>query len=303
MYDLISIGGISVDLFFKSSSLTYKDKRFQLAIGGKYMADVFHVGIGGGGTNVAISAQKNGLKTAVLGTIGANAFKTMIEQKLRDENISHSLCNYVDDYYNVSSILLHKNGERTIIHYMSPRQHLISSTNELEGITRTRIAFLGNLPDVSLGQRIELMKFFKSRGIMTVLNFGVNDCRRPLHQIRPLLEYSDVIILNGHEFSEMVKAPYNDIHFRENIVTWYIPHLSDKLVIVTEGGKGSYAYQGKTIYHEPATAIRQIIDSTGAGDGYTGSFIANYHKTGNIPESMRRASLYAVKILQKIGAN
>lgn len=303
MYDLISIGGISVDLYFKSSSLTYKDKRFQLAIGGKYMADAFHVGIGGGGTNVAIAAHNNGLKAAVLGTIGSNSFKSMIEQKLHEQDISHSLCNHVDEFYNVSTILLQKNGERTIIHYMTPHQHLITDTNELKGITKTKMAFLGNLPDVSMSQRIEVMKFFKSKGISTILNFGVKDCRRPMTQIEQLLKHIDIIILNGHEFAEMVKAPYKDIHFKDNIVKWYIPMLSDRLVIITEGEKGSYAYMNNTVFHEPAAKVSEIVDSTGAGDAYTGTFIAHFFKTGDIEDAMKQASRYAVKILSKIGAN
>ncbi len=303
MYDLISIGGISIDLYFKSNSLTYKDKRFQLAIGGKYMADVFHVGIGGGGTNVAISAQKNGLRTAVLGTIGTNPFRRLIEEKLTESGVAHSLCNRVEAFYNISAILLHKNGERTIIHYMSPHQRLIADTNELRDITKTKMAFLGNLPDISLGQRIELMKFFKSKHIVTILNFGVKDCRRPKKQIDPLLTYSDIIILNGHEFAEMVKAPYNDIHFKEQVVKWYIPMLSDRLVVITEGEKGSYAYIDDSVLHAPAVQIKEIVDSTGAGDAYTGSFIAHFAKTGDIEEAMKRASHYAAKILGKIGAN
>ena len=39
MYDLICVGNIAIDLYYRGKTLTNKDGRFQLAIGGKYHAD------------------------------------------------------------------------------------------------------------------------------------------------------------------------------------------------------------------------------------------------------------------------
>lgn len=303
MYDLISIGSISIDLYFKGDSLTFKDDRFQLAIGGKYLAEHFNTGLGGGGANVAISATKNGLKTAVMGKVGNNVFKKIILDKLEENNVSHTLCDFEDHYNNVSSILLSSAGERSIIHYVTPHQHLFSDSNELKGITRSKMIYLGNLPDVSLTERTELLHFFKRKGMKTVINLGVSDCRRSLSQLMKFLEPVDILILNGHEFAELVKAQYKDIHFKEHVVKWYIPSIENKIVVVTEGEKGSYSYFGNKMYHQPAEQIDKIVDTTGAGDGYTGAFIAEYFKSENIERSMNKGSVYASKILQRIGAN
>lgn len=303
MYDLISIGSISIDMYFKGDSLTFKDDRFQLAVGGKYLAEHFYVGIGGGGANVALGAKKNGLKTAVMGKIGNNVFKKIILDKLEENNISHLLCDYENSYYNVSSIFLSPNGERSIVHYVTPHQHLFNDSNDLKDITKTKMVYLGNLPNVSLTERSEVLHFFKKKGIKTVVNLGVKDCRKPLKELNHFLEGADVLILNGHEFSELVKAPYKDIHFKEHVVKWYIPSLLEKLVVITEGEKGSFAYLGNNLYRQPAERITKIIDTTGAGDGYTSAFIAEYFKSGNIEKSMDKGSKYAAKILQRIGAN
>ncbi len=60
MYDLISVGTISVDLYFLGKSFTFKDNRFALALGGKYQAENFYLSVGGGGANVAIGVAKHG---------------------------------------------------------------------------------------------------------------------------------------------------------------------------------------------------------------------------------------------------
>jgi len=303
MFDLISIGGVSIDLYFKGDSLTFKDNRFQLAIGGKYLAQHFYVGIGGGGANVAIGAHKNGLNTAVMGKIGNNVFRKIIVSKLVENEVSYSLCDFEDNYYNVSSILLSPEGERSIIHYVTPHQHLFNDSNELKGITKTKMAYLGNLPDVSLTERTELLHFFKRKNIKTVVNLGVSDCRRPLAQLKNFLNATDILIVNGHEFAELAKAQYKDIHFKEQVIQWYTPFLADKIVVITEGEKGSYAYFENNVIHQPAEKVSKIIDSTGAGDGFSAAFIAEYLKTANVVKAMEKASQFAVKILQGIGAN
>ena len=96
MFDLISIGNISIDMFFKGDSLTYEHNRFQLAIGGKYFVDQFHQGLGGGGANVAIAAARHGAKAAVVGKVGVNSFRKIIMEDLRDAGVDTSLCQIQD---------------------------------------------------------------------------------------------------------------------------------------------------------------------------------------------------------------
>lgn len=303
MYDLISIGNISIDLYFKGSSLTFNKGRFQLAIGGKYFVDYFHTSVGGGGANVAIGASKNELKSAVLGCIGNNSFKNIILEQLKSHSVATSLCSFLDNYINVSSVLLTPNGEKTIIHYSTPHQRIFSSKISMNQYINTGIVYLGNLPDVSLSEREQLLYIYKKNNITNIVNLGINDCRRSKKQLEELLKNIDILIVNGHEFSELVKASYNDIHFSEDVIKWYIPYLSSKKVIITEGEKGSYAYEFGKVYHQKAEPSEKIIDTTGAGDGFTAGFISEFYKSKDLQKSMEKGAKYAVKILTKIGAN
>lgn len=303
MFDLISIGSISIDLYFKGESLTFKDNRFQLAVGGKYVVENFYEGIGGGGANVAIGVKKNGLKTAVFGIIGNNIFKKIIIKKLTELDVDYKLCNYEDNYYNLSAILLKSDGERCIIHHGTSHQHLFQNKKAIHQLIKSRIVYLGNLPNVSLTERIDLLRHLKQNNITTVVNLGVKDCRRPKNQLEELLKKADIIILNGHEFSELVKAQYKDIFFKEDIVNHYISYLVPKIVIVTEGENGSFGYHNKKVYHQKAITPKKIMDATGAGDGYTAGFIAEFLKNRDIQKAMESGAKYAASILEKVGAN
>jgi len=121
MYDLISVGNISIDLYFKGSAFTKSKDRFNLAIGGKYYSDFFHEDIGGGGVNVAAGVAKLGLRPAIFGKIGDNAYKDLILKKLADKNISTEFCQIEENYYKISAIILTEKGVPPVFELISIR--------------------------------------------------------------------------------------------------------------------------------------------------------------------------------------
>ncbi len=302
MYDLISIGNIAIDLYFRDKSLTFKDNRFQLALGGKYFTNYFYFGIGGGGANVAIGAQRSGLKTAVLGKIGNNSFKEVILDALKKEDVTAYLCQLEEGYLDISSILLTEKGERTIVNFETPNQHILKSERDLVRLEKTRAVYFGNLPDVPLIEKIKLLYFFKQRNIVTIANLGVKDCRRPINQLANFLNKIQILIINGHEFADLIKKKFTSIDFKKD-VTDFIPLLKKIVVVVTLDKKGSYSYVNGTVTHQTAILVEKIVDSTGAGDGYTAAFIAEYILSGNVEKAMKKGSNYASEILTRVGAN
>lgn len=303
MAEVVVIGNISIDIYFRGESLTFLNNRFQLAVGGKYFVDRVIETVGGSGANVAIGLSKNRITSSVIGKIGNNPFRQIIVEKLKREGVETNLCQVEEDYLNISAILLTPKGERSIIHYTTPHRHIFSHHGEYSPLKSARAVFLGNHPDISLEEKERILGFLHDHNRMTFLNIGVADCRKEKKTLLTLLRKTQVLILNGHEFSELVKAPYKDIHFRENIIDWYIPELGKQLVVVTDGEKGSYAYQDGAIYHQNATKPDAIKDTTGAGDGFSAGFIAEYLISQDVRKSLEKGSSYAAKILSKIGAN
>jgi sugar/nucleoside kinase (ribokinase family) len=302
MFDLISIGNISIDMFFKGDSLTYEHNRFQLAIGGKYFVNQFHQGLGGGGANVAIAAARHGAKAAVVGKVGVNSFRKIIMEDLRDAGVETSLCQIQVDYMNVSSILISPSGERSIINYDTPHQHIIPDTESLIALKKTRMLYLGNLPDVSFAEREKILQFLHTQRIPIAVNLGVNDCRRSTQQIETFMKHVDIILVNGHEYAELIKKDYHKLDFTHRH-TYQIPYLINKLIVVTDGEMGSYAFKDNIIYFQKAIPVKHVVDATGAGDGFVGTFLAHYLQTLDIQSSMNKGAHYSAKILGKLGAN
>lgn len=300
MYDLISVGNICIDLYFKSDTLTRNGERFQLAIGGKYYTDFFHEDIGGGGVNVAAGVARLGLRPAVFGKIGNNPFKDMILKKLTDKKISTEFCQIEDDYYKISSILLTEKGERTIIHHETP-SHLLREFFLHKELKKAKNIYFSPLERLNLTEKKRMISYLKGDQTLTFVNLSALDCRRPIKELTGFFDALDVLIINTHEYSELVKRPYDKIDFKNLKIT--LPYLKDRVTIVTDAAKGSYGYYKGEVFYQEAVKPRKIVDSTGAGDAYTAGFIAQYIKSSNIESSMYVGSKYAAEKLARMGAN
>jgi len=302
MFDLIAIGNISADLYFSAEDLTKKDDRLWLAIGGKYRAEDFRMKVGGGGANVSIGARKNGMRSAVVGIVGNNVFRKGIMSRLQTAKVNTSHLMFNQTAVNVSSILLQKSGERTVIAHQSSHEHILEDSYVFGRKFKTRAVYFGNLPHVSVRERRALMKSLKAKDIDIFVNVGPLDCCRPKAYLKELLEFTDVLIVNIHEFADLVKREEKQINFNKSVLNM-LPFMKDSILIVTDGKNGSYGYEGDKVFYCPIVKEKVVADTTGVGDGYTAGFIASYLRHPDVERAMKAGSRYASKIISKIGAN
>lgn len=289
-------------MYYQGDSLTQKDDRFALALGGKYLVDHFYSGLGGGAANVAVGVEHHGFNTAIVGKIGKNQFKKMILEHLENNKITDKYCQFEDDYMKISSILLAKNGERTILHYETPHEHILRTDEDLEAFKNARIVYMSNLWRVPLAERQRILAYAKKHGVKTIVNLGIADCRRTAEQIDALLQHVDILIVNTHECAELLKIPFEQVDWKSTIKS-KLANFEDKELIVTDGAKGSYWYSNEAVLHVKAVPAERVLDTTGAGDGYTAGFISGYLEKKDIEYAMRVGAKHAAKIVQKIGAN
>lgn len=300
MYDLITIGNVVMDLYFKGKSLSTKDGHINLAIGGKYPVDYFHESVGGSAANVAIGASNQGLSTAVVAKVGENSFKQIILQKLLKKMVSTEFL--LDDagYMNVSSILLSESGEKTIVHYATPHEALEVSEAMKKNMLNTKAIYMGSLPGISLSERVELLTYFTDAQKKIMLAVGALEIEMGLEKLTPLLDCAHILIMNGHEYADLVQKDKEKIDFGSDCAKAI--GFEKRILIITDGPNGSYVYDSGKVHHE-AAAKADIVDTTGAGDAFCAGFIAAYLKERSIEDSMKAASAYACKIIERVGAN
>ena len=190
-----------MDFYFSGKDLTIKDDRFALAVGAKYSADHFYDGLGGGAANVGVNASSLGLNTAIVGKIGENSFKQIMLQKLIRKRVSTEFIVYDKDYYNLSSILVTPKGERTVIHHATPHNTINLSELQLKNLINTKAVYIGHLPGIALEERSRIIKYFKDRDILIVINFGLDDVEKHPKSLVNYINNAGSLVINADEFS------------------------------------------------------------------------------------------------------
>lgn len=301
MYQLVAIGDITVDMFFQGKTLTQDKEHFNLVIGGKYYADAFHSGLGGSAANVSIHGAQLGLDSAVVSKVGENAFKNIVVQTLARKTVSTEFLQFDRDHVSISSILLSPSGERTVVKYSDPKDHIELGDHALERVKRSGIIFMGNLPYVSVAERTKFMKAVRSETNLLATNFGSNDCQSGLAKLTPLIEAVDVLFLNRYELGDLLGKKGDTLKLDDNQLKVLNTNL--KMLVITDGSNGSYAYTSDVVYKQDAAKVTKVVDTTGAGDAFTAAFLVRYADNKNIQDSLAAAADYAAKIIGKIGAN
>ena len=75
-----------------------------------------------------------------------------------------------------------------------------------------------------------------------------------------------------------------------------------KLAVVTRGAQGADVHTAGSVTHIPPYPAREV-DPTGAGDGFCGAFLIEYHRTGSAIDACRFASAAASFLIEDIGVN
>jgi len=117
----------------------------------------------------------------------------------------------------------------------------------------------------------------------------------PKEDITECLRNTDILFLNQNEtdfLERLLKKKANDI----------IKEFDIKLLIKTLGEAGSQLITDKETINVPPCKPQKVLDTSGAGDAFAGSFTANYLKTKDLLYSGKVASAVASLVVEEIGS-
>jgi sugar/nucleoside kinase (ribokinase family) len=302
MASILCIGGITYDLYF-SGNLPVVQKNFKLTVGSKYPVSTFAHHVGGGAINTAIGLSKSKHKISILSVLGETEYLPIQKQLLQKVGVDYSLCPVLKDYYNISTILLSNSGERSIINYEQEGQQLFFDKLHTSTASNKDVVYMANLADVPLKERALFLYEIKRHNseVVRVVNIGIADCRKHNESL-DLLAQAEAIIMNTTEFCELMQLDEDTVDF----ATFVLPldHvLSSRLLILTQGKQGSYAYSENVIYHQKALPVEDIVDVTGAGDAFTAGFIEAYASHKHLEECLYNGAKHSAYIITVMGSH
>ncbi|MBI4993985.1 carbohydrate kinase family protein [Candidatus Wolfebacteria bacterium] len=319
MYDIITIGTATRDIFLKSPFFRIvKDGNYFkkigfptgeaqcFALGGKIDIEKPVFTTGGGATNAAVSFARQGFKTAAVVKVGNDFSGKEILNELKSEKVfAFNLKSGEDTDY--STILLSPTGERTILVYRGASKSL--ALKEIP-FKKMKAKWVYITPGkISFSVMGEIFDYFYKRGILIAFNPSKRFIELGISKMRPFLNKSKVILLNREEASYLTGIDFQ----KEKEIFKVLDKEVPGIVVMTDGENGAVVSDGRKIYKSEIFKEKKVVDRTGAGDAFGSGFVAGLLQKGekcekglcnidNIEYAIRLASANATSVVEHIGA-
>lgn len=230
---------------------------------------------GGSGTNVLVQSQRVGAQTGVVTKIAMDADSDQILRNLKQVGIdSRGVYRQAGQYAAPHCLIyIDPEGEKPLIlDKLTELPPLNHAEADLSLIDETQVVYVDLCP-APLG--LEVMKLAKQKGKQVVLNIQDNmDTVRARHvtdeEILDALQYLDVFA----PCQEGIKGLSGETEVDQQIA--FIRQYYQGLIILTLGARGLVAVDEQDQRYDIPAYQLDAVDTTGAGDAFIGSFMANY---------------------------
>ena len=278
MYDIVVVGSINADLVFEAdrrpnSGETLIGKDFKTVPGGK-------------GANQAIAASRLGAKVAMMGCLGEDQNGIFLEENLKVNKVETKFIKKVKGIPSGVAGITLAEGDNSII-VVPGANYEVDKTyidKNIEVIKSAKIVLL------QLEIPIEVVEYVidicsKNR-VKTILNPA------PIQTLKEdTLEKLDYLTPNEHEFEILYGSKREEEMLKKH---------KNKLII-TKGSEGVSFSDGDKVINVPSNKV-EVVDTTGAGDTFNGSFAYSLVKGMSIKESIEFANKAAAISVTKFGA-
>ena len=293
MFDIIGIGDASEDVFLQLLEADVRKGTGSPKLCMNY-ADKIPIGrvdrlIGGNSINLAIGMRRLGFRSAFSVILGNDEQGMKIVKALKADGVSTKYVKVDSKTMTNHSTILNLNAERTILIYHVNRKY------KLPKLDRAKWVYYSSMGHGFEAIHADLLKYIKKYDVKLGFNPGTHQLRKP-NAIKQFLRISDVILLNTEETQLLLKTKTNN--FKELLMG--LRNFNGKVVVVTDGPNGSYAYDGKDFYFQDIYDV-PVVERTGCGDSYSTGFIAALMKGHDVPEAMRWGTVNAASVIQQIG--
>lgn len=256
-----------------------------------------HYSPGGKGSNQAVAASRLGNDVYLIGKLGRDPFGDALTKFLSSENLNLKYLTYSDEHPSgVALITVNEASENTIVVISGSNFQL--TPDNLRNIPLDKEDVVVSVFEIPQETIKTLFTRAKDVGAKTVLNPApANDF---IDGLLPLVDYLIVnetelaYFAGGSVVSDDLKA------VQEQAVM--LRHSSKQTVIVTLGSQGIMCVSEDKVIHIDGLRV-EAIDTTGAGDCFTGAFAVALSEGMSLKMAIQFANIAASLSVQKLGAS
>lgn len=322
MCDVITIGSATMDVFVQcedanivSVQSKYKKSEFMsYPYGAKVEISDFDSQVGGGGVNTAMNFANLGFKSSAIFKIGDDIYSKGILNYFKDKDVD--LSNIIQDK-NVSTgfsiILVSFQGDRTVLAHRGANAMIKKSDINFEAIKHAKLLYIAPINGDSNKVLDDIVKFAAEHHVFVCFNAGSTSIKKGFKYLEKILNFAHIVVMNKEEASlatqiqvrpdtKEVKYSNEKIHPDVKAMLRKLKVKDYQVVVITDGGKGAYAYNGKDFYYCPVFDS-PVVSTLGAGDAFASTLCASLKRTHHdLGKSLMYASVNSAGVVSEFGA-
>lgn len=301
--DLLTIGDCSIDLFLKmpdDAPMTAEHEhgsypKMCFMLGSKIPVEQFQTSIAGNSVNVGAGARFLGLNVGVYIETGDDNNADRIKTELEEYGIDTTY--FVKNKGRETSLhaVIVYAGDRTIFSYHGKTNYTIKDWPAPKFIYYTSI---GDGFQKFQKDLIEYKKKHTEVGL--VFNPGTYQMLKGIEALADVIKITDILIVNKEE---AVRLTESSVETAIEELTHLLADMGPQIVVLTDGPRGAYAYDGAKDYYEPIyNDPRPTIDATGAGDAFSAGFVSAIIYGKKIQEALKWGAINSASQIKVIGS-
>ena len=300
-HEFIAIGDIVTDAFIKLKTATIEEDKdgehrtITMPFGDKIPYEsVEIVRAVGNSANAAVSAARLGLGSSLVAHIGD------------DENGRECLAALEANKVNIDYIEIQKDkltNYHYVLWYGDDRTILVKHQKydyALPNIKTPKWLYLSSLGDNTLEYHQEIARYVEEHPEVNLafqpgtyqMNFGAE-------ALRGIYDNAKIFFSNIQEAEKILNL--STLGKQELLKRMH--DLGPEIVVLTDGSKGAYAFDGKDCWFVPTYPdIAAPVDRTGAGDAFASTTVASLAMGSDLPTSLMHGAINSMSVVQGVGA-
>ena len=272
---IFNLGSINADRFYRLPHLVQP--------GETIAATSTYEGLGGKGTNMSVAASRAGSDVCHVGAVGADGVWAV--DRIKGYGVDTHYLIEVNMPTGHAIIMVDDGGENAIVIYPGANRAIPERLvkDALGAANHSDLVLIQN----ETCHQVLMAQSAWERGLKVAYAAAPFD----LDAVQNILPYTDYLILNELEMQQLEEA-----------TGMTPPELPLHDVVVTLGARGCVWYDNSTGLQTQFAAPKvNVVDTTGAGDTFTGYLIAGLDQGLTMPEAIKRAQIASAIMVTRKG--
>ncbi len=247
----------------------------------------------GNSANAAVAAARLGLNSYLLAYIGDDAVGKGDIEELTKNNVHTDFMQTVAGMPSNYHYVLWYDVERTILVKHTEFPYTLPAD-----LPPPKWIYLSSLASNSEAYHLEIAKYLNEHPeVKLAFQPGTFQMKLGLEKLKDIYLRTEIFFCNFEEAERILGIKDHD----KIKLMAMLRDLGPKIVVVTDGIKGAYAYDGTNAWFMPVYP-HVPYERTGAGDAFSSTFTVALAKGLSIPEALMWAPINSMSVVQKVGA-